>query len=182
MILSNLSSRERKIAIACLGVVFTSLLFNLILMPSIDGWVRLSKKIYEEERELLRLEKVLEIKDRVESAYKTYEKQILAKGSDEEEIADILREIESLSRPIGLRILNIKPLPIDDQGFYKKYTVQLETEGEMVRIGKFLYRLQTSPKLLEVQRIQLNARTGTELLRIHLLISRVLVKGEKGAG
>lgn len=179
MILPNLSGRERKIALTAAGVVIGSLIFNLWLYPAIGRWQHLNEETAELNVTLLKMERALKLRGRIEKEYKHYQEQILTTGSNEEEMASLLRELESLSRPFGLYISNIKPLPINDQGFYKKYTVRLEAEGELITLAKFLYSLRTSPQLLKVERLQLEARKGSDLLRANFLVTKVSVRAEK---
>ncbi len=175
MILSNLSKRERKFALTTVVIVCALGIFDLFIYPAIYRWRRLGQEVTRLDAELLRMERNLELRERIESEFKEYESQILAEGSDEQEVAKLLREIEDLSRNVGFYILSLKPLPISDQGFYKKYTIQLEGEGEMRTVGSFLHRLGTSQQLLKVERLELSARTGTKLLRANIRIGRVSV-------
>ena len=174
MILSNLSPRERRIALSAVLITLSCLLFNFYIYPQIKSWKRIARERKVLDIELLKVERTLKLRERIEKEYTEYQEQILTQVSDEEEIAELLREIERRCRPIGLYILSIKPLPITDRGFYKRYAVQLEAEGEMPTLAKFLYSLWTSPKLLKVERLEINARSGTKLLRSNLLITRVL--------
>ncbi len=181
MIFSSLSKRERKITVTTAIIVGACAIFNLFIYPTIIRWQRLGEEITKLNVDLYKMERNLQLRDRIESEYRKYERQILTTGSNEEEIANLLREVETLSRHIGLYMRSIRPFPIQDEGFYRKYTVQVEVEGEMRTIGKFLYSLQNSPQLLKVERLQINARTATEMLRTNLLISRVSAGRKKEA-
>ncbi len=180
MILPNFTFREKRIAFITLMVIACCIVFNQFIYPQIIYWKRVNKEIEKLNVDLLKARRALGLKDQVEEKYKNYQEKVLITGSDEEETAKLLREIENLSRPIGLYILNMKPLPVEDEGLYKRYSIQLEGDGEIITIAKFLYSIQTSPSFLKVQRLQMNARSGTKLLRANLFITKISVVPEKG--
>ncbi len=175
MISFNLSSREKRIALATVIVVGSALLYKFLVQPIAHRWFHSGRITTEEKGNLLRLRYALEIQEDVEKNYQTYKKAILAQGSDEEELARFLREIENISKPLDVGIVSMKPLPIMDKGLYKRYTIQVEAEADILNLGRFLYEIKTSPFLIKVRRIQINAK-GEEIVRASLQMERFLVE------
>ena len=174
MKLAGLSKRERYILYICVTVIASSLLYNFVLEPAVRRWRSLGKEILVQRA---KLEKNLKVIAREESARREYERYagyIEQKGSDEEEMALLLREIEMLASNSGVRITDIKPRPVKDMKFYKKYTIEVESESEIRSLTRFVYQLQKSKQLLKVQRLRLTTKgRGSPILRSYMLITRV---------
>jgi Tfp pilus assembly protein PilO len=97
-------------------------------------------------------------------------------GSDEEEVAKILGEIEALSRQSGIYLVDMKPQAPKDIDFYKEYTVEIEVEGEMIPLTTFLHQLNTSPQLLRIKKLRLTSKEeGQTGLKSSMVITKVLV-------
>lgn len=76
--------------------------------------------------------------------------------SDEESVANFLKEIEKTSRASGLVVLDMKPQKeMKEDKFSKQYTINLRAEGNMEELIAFLYALHTSPLLFGVEKMTL---------------------------
>jgi len=97
-------------------------------------------------------------------------------GSDEEEVAKILGEIESLARQSKVYLANMKPQSPKEIDFYKEYAVEIDAEGEIVPLTAFLHQLNTSTQLLRVEKLRLSSKKkGDKTLKASMLIIRILV-------
>jgi hypothetical protein len=175
MITLKLSSREKRIALFSMGILGIAAVYNMVVEPTVVSLKGTREKAAVLNNELLKLNRILEMQGTVESTYLEYKEAIVIKNSQEEEIADLLREIESLSRPLFIEIISIKPLPIIDKGFYQRYLIQVEAEGNTIDICNFLYSIEHSASLMRIKRIQFNARSD-DIVRISFQVNRVLVK------
>ena len=91
----------------------------------------------------------------------------------------LLQEVEQLGRDLPIRIRSMRPLPPQEMGVYRRYAVSIEAEGKAPHILKLLYLVETSPKLLKVEQIQLTADSrNREHLLSRMLISRPAVGGD----
>ena len=172
--LAILSSRDKRIALVTICLVAFAVIFKLMIHPMVKHWSRLNKEVVSQRNQFLRLNRMLEMKEGVEQAYQIYQGAILAKGSEEEEMAGFLREIETLSRPLPIEVTLVKTLQVTNAGFYKRYAIQLEVVGDTINICNLIYSLETSPSLLKVKRLQLTAK-GDNAIRASMQINKVLV-------
>jgi len=176
MQIPNISKRERKILIICVSVIGASLIYNFILEPLVTKWTELDSRI---EASSLRLRKGREIiKRRLQIAeqYKDISSFVAEQAaSDEEEIAVLLGEVEKLANSSGARITDIKPRPVKEEGFYKRYVVEVESEGDISRFSKFIFEIQNSPHILKIEKLSIGMkRGGSDQLRATMLISKFL--------
>ena len=157
-LLMRLSARERWMlylaAIAILGIVA----YLLVLEPAWLNWKNLNKSIYDKERALLKNIKIMAQKDLIDEYYDKYAQSLKMKGSVEEETAVILSEIENIGRSSNVQIIDIKPHRVQDMEFYKEYFIELEAEGNITNLSKFIYELQNSKQILKVRHLRLNAK------------------------
>ena len=202
MIFSSLSKREKTIFyISCL-LIGSSLLYNFILEPFIKKWFNLDGELSIKEAKLQKWLKVANKYKYVDTEYKMYESLVKSSLSDEQEMAGILSEIEELASKSNVYINVLKPHAIknmpfrsfgpvraserksnrtenldSDINFYKKLVVEIELDTTVKDLTRFLYELQNSPKMLKIDRMEINAKFDQkDAIKSYLLISRVLFK------
>ena len=176
MRLAGLSKRERYILYVCIFVVASSLLYSFVVEPTARRWRDLGREILTQRAKLDKNLRVIAREESVRQEYERYAANVRQKGSDEEEMASLLREVETLARGSGVRITDIKPRPVKDMQFYKRYIIEVESEARMRELTRFIYRLQRSSQVLKVERLRLSAKgRRTPLLKSYMLIARVLI-------
>lgn len=98
------------------------------------------------------------------------------KGSPEEETAVILREVENIARTSNVYIAAIQPQRVQDMDFYKEYYVEMDAEGDISSLTKFIYDLQNSKQILKVKHLQLNPKSDADnVLKGHIIITKILI-------
>lgn len=176
MIFPNVSKREKRLFYLTIGLIFFSLLYSLVVKPLITNWQQLEKKI---ETSALKVEKnlrMLERKTIIQDEYNKYVSAVKMAGSVEEEMTKFLTEIESLASSSSVRIIGIKPHPVKEVGFYKKFFVELDAEGDINQISKFIYDMQNSTQLLKIDKLSIGTKgAGTNLLKCSILVSKILI-------
>ena len=174
MMLSGLSKRERYILYLCIAIVLGCLLYGFVLEPLALKWIKLNQKILSQKIRLEKNYRIIANKDIIKKEYQRYANYVKTVDSDEEVIAALLQEIENLARNCNVRINDIKPKEVKDLRFYKRFTIEIESEGQIEQLSKFIYQLQKSSQLLRVQRLHLGARgTQKSLLKSHMLITKI---------
>lgn len=177
MILSNLSKRERYILYISLMVISLALLYNFLIEPLVQRWVKVNEGVIRKEMKLERNLKIISEKETVLKEYKEYAKRVKAKGSDEEEIATLLREVETVAARTSVRLTNVnKPRPVKNMKFYKLYSLEVELEAPIRPLTEFIYQLEKSPQILKVRQLRLSARgSQSSSLRSSMLITKILI-------
>lgn len=176
MFFNRLSNRE-KIGLYFIGLISVcAVLFYVIIEPVWKKWQDLNESINLNEQKLLKNLKILSQKDQIVELYNKYASDIKMKGSVEEETAVILSEIENIARSSNTYITDIKPQKVKDMEFYKEYFVELEAEGDIVSLTRFIYGLQSSKQILKVRQLRLNAKEDAgDKLQGYMVISKILI-------
>jgi len=176
MKLSKLSKREKSILLGCAAVVVVSILYNLIFEPLVKTWSNLNKQIKGSKLKLKKGKQIVRRSTEIAAHYDKIASFIpQGKGSDEEEITNLLSEIEQLARSAGSRITDIKPRKVKDTGYYKRYIVEVESEGDINGFTKFIYEIQNSSQLLKVEKLSIGmTRASGGVLKANMVISKIL--------
>lgn len=175
MFWDKLSQKEKvglSVAFAFLGLAF---LDRLLISPLRARFQRLNLQITTAEKELGGDLRNIKQKEFIQEEYEKYHKYIQRSGSDEEEVAQILGEIESLARNSSVYLVDMKPRKPQEIDFYKEYTVEIEAEGRMESLVKFMYQMNTSQQLLRVESLRLSqTKSESTVLKASMLITKVL--------
>jgi len=176
MAIPHLSKRERLILTLCIGIIALSILYAFVLEPFVNMWSGLNSEIESARLKLKKSTEILKRRREIAERYKNLSGYIKPQsGSDEEEIAQLLSEIEKLANTSNVRITDIKPKAARRSGYYKIYVVEVESEGNISTFTKFIYEIQNSPQLLKVKKLSLNMKGITDnLLKADILITKIL--------
>lgn len=170
----NLSRRESRLFYLTLAVIIVWAGQALLIKPFLEKWKRLDEEIAADRLKLERSERLIMRKESINSDYQKAAASIRMSGTAEEEMARFLTEIESLANSTGVHINEIKPLPTKQLGLYKKFYADLELEGEMVQISRFMRSVQSSPNLLAIYKLSLSSKqAGSKLLLCRVVISKI---------
>lgn len=176
MIWDKLSKKE-KIGLS-VAFVFLALAFldRLLISPVRTKFNALNLQIRISEKQLGGDMRNINQKKFIGEEYEQYLPYIRRSGSDEEEVAKILGEIEALARKSSVYLVDMKPRKPREVEFYKEYTVEIEAEGYMESLMSFIYQLNTSSQLLRVETLRLNLTKGdSNVLSASMLITKVLI-------
>ena len=176
MFINRLSSREKWGLYLGIMVIIGVVSYITVIEPLWTDWQGLNRAIYTKERQLVKNLKILAQKEQIAELYNKYAENIRMKGSVEEETAVILREIENIARSSNTYITDIKPHKVKDMEFYKEYYVELEVEGKIANLAKFIYELQGSKQILKVRHLRLNAKAGGgDVLKGYMIVTKILI-------
>ncbi len=176
MIWDKLSKKEKiglSIAFVFLAVAF---LDRFLISPVRTKFNALNQQIRTSEKQLGSDMRNINQREFISEEYEQYLPYVRRSGSDEEEVAKILGEIESLARKSSVYLVDMKPRKPREVEFYKEYTVEIEAEGRMESLMSFIYQLNTSSQLLRVETLRLNLTKGdSNVLSASMLITKVLI-------
>lgn len=176
MFLKNLSPRERFGVYLGIVVIIGVVSYITVIEPLWTKWQELNNTIDNKEAQLSKNRKILAQEDAISKQYDKHAENIKMKGSVEEETATILREIENIARSSNTYITDIKPQKVQDMEFYKEYFVELEAEGDISNLAKFIYDLQNSKQILKVRYLRLNPRDDAgDVLRGYMIVTKILI-------
>jgi Tfp pilus assembly protein PilO len=173
---SKLSQKE-KIGLS-LAVVFVLIAFldRLVVKPIKDRVEEVSRRIHATEEELKMDLRNLKEKKAISEEYEKYTQYVTKAGSDEEEVAKILAEIEEHARKSRIDLVDITPQAPKEADFYREYVAEIEVEGDMKSIVKFLYQLNNSALLLRTQKLRISPKEKDSSVVIAvILVTKILI-------
>jgi len=176
MFLNNLSKKE-KIGLS-IAVAFVSLAFldRLAISPIKNRIQQINREVKIAERELGRDLRNLNQKEVITEECRKIIEYVKKVGSDEEEVAKILGEIEGLARKSAICLVDMKPQSSKIIDFYKEYTVEIEAEGEMQSLINFLHQLNTSSQLLRAEKLRLNLKEkDSSIVKALMLVTKLAI-------
>jgi Tfp pilus assembly protein PilO len=175
-ILAHLSKREKLILYG--AIVFISLAFldRMVISVASSKIKSLDKEIETKESEIKNYLKILAQKNRIEIQRANYSSYLGSEKSENEEVTVFLKEIESLANKAEIYLIDMKPAGIKDQGSSKKFLVNLNCEGEMKQIAVFMYTIETSNKLLTIDKYQISPKSkDSSLAKCSMVISKLVI-------
>jgi len=149
---SELSRRERLLAFGSLLVISGVLLDRVVLGP----WGRHTHHVRQEIERLesaLRQESdLLRREPEIRAEATLYQEYLRADDAPAPDIAAVLREIEGLGAQSGITLGEVKPLEGVRKEAYQEYVVDIQYRGSLEQWIHFLYLLDQSTSLFEVDR------------------------------
>lgn len=150
--LSSLSRRERLLAMAGALILSVMALDRGVLGP----WLRHTRTIHQEIQRLeamIRNDRELSRrKPKILEQAQAYQEYLSLTPSPEPDMASLLREIETLGSRSGVSLGRVKPLEETTEGLPQRFAIEVEYKGSLQEWVHFVYLLQTSRSLFEVER------------------------------
>jgi len=152
-------SQKEKIGISiAAAILFLAIVDRLILTPIKDTLGQINRQTNITERKLAYSLNNLNQKELITSEYQKYGLQLKENSSDEEKTASMLSEIEKLAKKSGVSLVDVKSQPSKNIDFYEELIIEVNAQGSMGDLVKFLHNLHNSPLLLRTQNLHLDLK------------------------
>jgi Tfp pilus assembly protein PilO len=155
-----------------------AVLYNIVLEPLVANWKMLNIKVTAKASELKKNLRLVKMYEFIEAEYAKYSEFIEAGKNEEEELASVLAEIESVSKKTSCRIRNVKPRATRKLGNYREISFTVTAVGGIDKLSQFLYGIELSKKLLRVRHFAITPKSGSRSageLRATFLITKIIV-------
>lgn len=152
------TAREKKvlwITLTFLTVLFSDRFVAGPVLRSLEG---LDRRIHDETTAIQNSLLVLVQKERIRAEAKEFDHYSTGSRSAEAEMSELLREVQTLAGDSSLSVLYVKPASQKDGEGMKKYFAALEAEGQMEAVATFFHRIESSSKLLKVERFEIQPK------------------------
>lgn len=174
---SSLGARERLLAVGGIAVVFILVCDKLVVTPWWRHVRRMGEEIRRSEQELLVDRKLLGHQADVAAAMAIYHDYVRTARSPDVEMGDLVREVEQLGSQSGVTLGNVTPLPAQRQSQYQEYSVDVQYYGTLEEAVRFLYAIQSSKWLFQVEKATLGLeKKGEERLLGTLRLTSVALQ------
>jgi len=176
------SSREKRLAFLAVLVVFGAVMFGAIIRPQLDERRFRMQRLNGLKLKLMKMKSDLLVKDRIESVYSRIEPLIMCKGTNQQEISLLARNVGELYSKLKVKIRSVKILPIVRERFYKRLSIKIEMTGHVRDVVSFIYSVEVGGNALRIERVNLQARDITDNVQGTFLITKIVAEREGSNG
>lgn len=174
---AKLSKRERLILYGTalfLGILFTD---RLVLAPIVGKLSRIEDEIKSQEASIKKSLHVLLRKEQIVAEGKELEKYTTSSGlPDDKEMTVLLKELESMAQKAAVSVVYVKPGAIETEHGMKRFLASLECEAEMREVTQFFHSLESSPKLLQIERYEIQQKNKeSSTARCTMVVSKTII-------
>jgi hypothetical protein len=134
----SFSKREKCVFIFTIVFIAAALLCNFIFESGIRKWQALDNEIADRNIRMDKDIRLIERRGDISQEYNRYNKYT-------NNLSMVLRDIEQYADSFGIKTSNIKPSQPIEKGLYEEYIVELQIEGGMSDIIKFLATVIKAP-------------------------------------
>lgn len=158
LIFPQLRPRERLLALGSAVFLFIVLLDRLALSP----WLEHARKVRQETRRMeLAIEqhgRILARRDAVEKQLAKYQRYLRPALADELQMAELLKEVESIAQRSRVTVSEIKPLDVTTDRFLTRYALDVRFECTLEEWVEFIVGIESSSSIFQVTRAGLSVQ------------------------
>lgn len=174
--ISRLSKREKLVLYGAAIVVFFTVVDRLIVYPISYRIKALNDDIKDKESGIKKNLHILALKDRILSETAKYYGVLTKPKSDEEEISGLLKEVENIANKTSIYLVDMKPVEPKSVGAFKKYSINLNCEGQMEQVLNFMHHVESSIKFLSVEKYQVAPKSkGSSVAKCNMVIVKMVL-------
>lgn len=108
------------------------------------------------------------------SKYKIYFSE--EEKSPDEEMNSLLKLIEDIARKTNVGLLYIKPAGFKSEKTQDEFYIDLTCQGKMSNIARFIYRIESSPQLLNIEKFTLSPiEEGSPFAQCRMSILKITI-------
>jgi hypothetical protein len=175
-LLAHLSKKEKLILYAALIFVSLAFLDRMVINVISSKIKALNKEITTRDSEIKNYLKILAQKNKIEIQRANYSSYLGKAKSENEEVTLFLKEVEGLANKAQIYLIDLKPAAMKEEGSAKKFLLNLNCEGKMEQIVTFMYSIETSNKLLTIDKYQINPKSkDSNLAKCSMVISKLII-------
>ena len=179
---SNLAPKEKKLFYIAGGIVVLLLFDALFIRPVISKLNIIRDEISEKENSIKKDLRLLAYSDRIlreRAVFKRY--QTTQVQTSEEIIAGFLKTIEMLAKKSSINLIKLNPAESKQKIGYVNYYANLECDGKLEDVIKFIHMIDSTENLLKV--VQMNiaaAKASADSVSAAMTVSKIVLDAQSG--
>ncbi|PIQ86871.1 MAG: hypothetical protein COV74_03300 [Candidatus Omnitrophica bacterium CG11_big_fil_rev_8_21_14_0_20_45_26] len=177
---NKLQKKEKILIIAAIICVLMLLMDLLVLGPILAEQKVLDAEIDAKSQAIKRSIRVLSYKDSILREYRQYQHYLdSGEKAQEEIIADLLREIESIAAAMSINITNVQPGDVEGNPIMQEYKTTLECNGKLRNMLEFMQALEDSDFLFRITQYLLEPKgKNSDVINASLSMSRIFITND----
>jgi len=160
----RLSKRERGLVLVTAAIVVIALIRYLLILPFYQRWewvknqLEVQPQLLEKNmRFISQQENLAAALDAAQKEIKLRESKLLAGNTASVSASDLQETVQALAAKEGAQVITTRVLNPEPAGSFSKIAIQMELGGQVDQIANFIRTLDSSPKLLVVE--EMNVRS-----------------------
>jgi Tfp pilus assembly protein PilO len=172
---TRLSKREKPLFYLTMAIALVTLADRAVVGPILSRLHTLDERIASQEELIKRNLRIVSEKDRVKAAAKEFDVYSRKSSTNEEEVAGLLGEIETLARKNALYVLDMKPLVAQEDATSRKYAFDLNCEAQMDQLVHFMHDVENSQRLFIIESFNIMTKAkDSSIAKCNLRISNIV--------
>lgn len=176
MIHSNRTTREKTLAIITGITILAVVIYTMLVEPQIVRRGARLEQLAQAKLTFAKMNADVLIKDRIDNIYRRLEPLIVASGEDQQEISLFTQELQRLYDRRNLKIRSVKIMPTTKEPFYRRLAIKLEMVGEVGDILGFIRALESHPRPIKIERLDLIAKQIAGRIQASFIVTKVVTE------
>lgn len=174
--IGRLSKKERLILYLAICFVSLTLLDRSVISPIYSRIKSLNSEIKEREMTIKKNLRILAQEERIASEIAQYSTLLASAKFAGEDATALLKEIEDLANKSSVYLVNMRPAGSRSLGASSKLLINLNCEAQMEQLADFMYNIETSDKLLTIERYQISPKAkGSSVVTCSMTIAKIIM-------
>lgn len=169
-------NREKVWAALTLTIIMIVVIFASIIDPKLKERRAKLDQLSNLQLRLTKIKSDILIKDRIDNLYQRIEPLLESGENQQQEISLFTRQLSDIYSKLDIKIRSVKILPVNNENFYRKLTIQLEMNCHVKELLKFVHELETIGQPVKIEKLDLKTANIVDNLELCLLISKVVAK------
>lgn len=172
-----LSPREQNILVVTLLLSAILISYRLVLMPLKQQIADLDRQIMAEIHNIRKNRRLIAGQRGLDAQCEALTREFGQPGAEEQVMARILKEIESVAGNLDLQISDLKPQRARSLDHFKSFLVSLRMDSSLAEIIEFLDILQKDPYRYAVQdvRFDKSARRDSSEIKTVVILEKIFI-------
>ncbi len=174
--IGRLSGKEKVLLYGAAAAVFLLGLDQVMLRPIISEIDELDRKTRATETSVRHALALLKHKQKLALEKEEYKEYLKPPGEYKEEMMAIMKLIDDLCRDLDVVSKGVKDIRSKDESVSRIYRMRLTCEGEMRKLLDFMYAVEGSKKLLEIESWTMAPKNeGSKIVSCTMVVARTVI-------
>jgi Tfp pilus assembly protein PilO len=168
------------VGIAAIAVLLSAGIGRYLVLPAYDQYKSLQATVDMQSVEHAKLSRNVSMGAQVDRQFEALGQDIMQSESDEVTLSQFLRQLESLARYPSMTLVNMKALPVRDEGAFKVFGVRAAVAGKLQEIVQFVSDLTSRPEAVGLEAFSIRGLQAGNRVECTLTVWMVRVAREGG--
>lgn len=174
---NKLSDAEKKVFYLAVAFVVAALFDLLFLQPVLSRMKHIDEEIGEKRNSIVQDIRYLSYRDRILQERREFERFQTGQNAEEDKIiADFLTTIQAIAADSSVAWTKLNPGGKEQKKGYIEYYAEMECEGKLKDMVKFMYEVDTTDNLLRIVKVNLTAaKASPDSVKANMKVGKLII-------